>query len=133
MSTIKRYATLLSLVLPLSYAWPSALQAQAQPAQMPEVTDVRLQTYARAFIDVSAIQDDFDPQLAAARNKSTEAQEHLRKERKDAVLKALEAHRLTEQEHNWITFVVSSNEERRVSFEKILESVKTGEPVPDQN
>ena len=57
MSTYKRYVMALSLALPLVVAVPSVLSAQAAPApapapaaQMPEVTDQRLQVYVKAFL-----------------------------------------------------------------------------------
>jgi alkylhydroperoxidase/carboxymuconolactone decarboxylase family protein YurZ len=134
MSSYKRYMTVLSLALPLAVAVPSALSAQAAPpaapaaapAQMPEVNDARLQAYVKAFMAERRVQDEFDPQLAAVKNKQDEIQKQLREARRAAMQKVYSDNGMTEQEFNWITFVVSSNQERRESFEKMLEAAKNG-------
>jgi hypothetical protein len=136
MSSYTRYATIFTLALPLLIAAPSAVAGQqptppaapaAQPAQMPEVTDERLQVYVRAFQAERRVQDEFDPLLAAVRNKQDELQAQLREQRKAAMAKVYADHGMTEQEFNWITFVVSSNQERREAFEKMLEAAKSGQ------
>jgi hypothetical protein len=134
MSSYTRYATIFTLALPLLVAAPSAASGQqptpapaAQPAQMPEVTDERLRVYVRAFQAERRVQDEFDPLLAAVRNKQDEIQKQLREQRKAAMQKVYTDHGMTEQEFNWITFVVSSNQERREAFEKMLEAAKNGQ------
>lgn len=135
MSSFKRYATILSLALPLAAAVPSAVAGQqptppaagAAPAQTPEVTDERLRVYVKAFLAERRVQDEFDPQLAAVRNKTDEIQKQLREQRRAQMLKVYTDNGMTEQEFNWITFVVSSNQERRESFEKMLEAAKAGQ------
>jgi len=127
MSTIKRYATFLSLLLPLAFAVPSALQAQAAPAG-PEVTEAKMRAYVGAFLDRIKVQEEFDQKLALVGNKSDEAQEVLREERKAGVLAAFRAHGITEQEFNWITFVVSSNQESRQAFEAMLDAARNSTP-----
>jgi hypothetical protein len=129
--------TILSLALPLAVAVPSALSAQAAPAapaaapaQMPEVTDQKLQAYVKAFLAERRVQDEFDPQLAAVKNKQDEIQKQLREQRRAAMAKVYADNGMTEQEFNWITFVVSSNQERRESFEKMLEAAKNGTATP---
>jgi hypothetical protein len=138
MSSHQRYATILSLVLPLSFAVPSTLmgqeppqtppQVQQQAAAAPEINDERLAVYVRAFMAERRVQDEFDPLLAAVRNKQHEIQDELRVQRREAMLKVYTDHGLTEEEFNWITFVVSSNQERREAFERMLEAAKSGEP-----
>lgn len=138
MSSYKRYMTVLSLALPLAVAVPSALSAQgaptapapAAPAQMPEVNDQRLQAYVKAFMAERRVQDEFDPQLAAVKNKQDEIQKQLREARRAAMQKVYSDNGMTEQEFNWITFVVSSNQERREAFEKMLEAAKAGTATP---
>jgi hypothetical protein len=135
MSTYKRYMTVLSVALPLAVALPSALSGQGAPAnppaaapaaQMPEVTDAKLQSYVKAFMAERRVQDEFDPQLAAVKNKQDEIQKQLREARRAAMQKVYADNGMTEQEFNWITFVVSSNQERREAFEKMLETAKNG-------
>lgn len=137
MSSYKRYATILSLVLPLSFAVPSALVGQEPPqtqppaqqqAAAPEVNDERLAVYVRAFLAERRVQDEFDPLLAAVRNKQDEIQHELREQRKQAMAKVFTDHGMTEEEFKWITFVVSSNQERREAFERMLEAARNGEP-----
>jgi hypothetical protein len=136
MTSYTRYATIFTLALPLLVAVPSAVAGQqptppaapaAQPAQTPEVTDERLRVYVRAFQAERRVQDEFDPLLAAVRNKQDELQKQLREERKAAMQKVYTDNGMTEQEFNWITFVVSSNQERREAFEKLLEAAKNGQ------
>ena len=138
MSSYTRYATVFTLVLPLLVAAPKAVSGQqppatpapaAQPAQTPEVTDERLAVYVKAFQAERRVQDEFDPLLAAVRNKQDEIQKQLREQRKAAMQKVYTDNGMTEQEFNWITFVVSSNQERREAFEKLLEAAKNG-PTP---
>jgi len=129
MSTIKRYATFLSLLLPLAFAVPSALQAQAAPAPAgQEVTEARMRAYVGAFLDRIKVQEEYDQKLALVGNKSDEAQEVLREERKAGVLAVFRAHSITEQEFNWITFVVSSNQNSREAFEAMLEEARNQTP-----
>ena len=136
MSSYKRYATFLSLVLPLSLALPAAAsaqepgrpQVQQQQQTAPEVTNERLGVFVKAFLAERRVQDEFDPLLAAVRNKQDEIQKQLREQRRERMLKVYADHGMTEQEYNWITFVVSSNQERREAFEKLLEAAKNGQP-----
>ena len=138
MSSYKRYIAFLGLVLPLTFAVPSGVSAQqpatppaAAPAQqMPEVSDAKLQAYVKAFQAERRVQDEFDPQLAAVRNKQDEIQKQLREQRRAAMLKVYTDNGMTEQEFNWITFVVSSNQERREAFEKLLEAAKNAPTTP---
>lgn len=141
MSIYKRYATFLGLVLPLSVAAPSALVAQdPPPAQQPQVqqaaqaapavSDERLAVYVRAFLAERRVQDEYDPLLAAVRNKHDEMQVELREARKAAMEKVYADHGMTEEEFKFITFVVSSDQESRVAFEALLEAAKNGEQPP---
>jgi hypothetical protein len=141
MSSYSRYIAILGLALPLSFAVPSGVSAQQPPAppaaapaapaqQMPEVSDAKLQAYVKAFQAERRVQDEFDPQLAAVRNKQDEIQKQLREQRRAAMLKVYQDNGMTEQEFNWITFVVSSNQERREAFEKLLEAAKNAPTTP---
>jgi hypothetical protein len=139
MSSYNRYVAILGLALPLSFAVPSGVSAQQPPAapaagapaqQMPEVSDAKLQAYVKAFQAERRVQDEFDPQLAAVRNKQDEIQKSLREQRRAAMLKVYQDNGMTEQEFNWITFVVSSNQERREAFEKLLEAAKNAPTTP---
>ena len=136
----KRYATFLGLILPLSVAVPSALVAQDPPpvtqpqvqqaAAAPAVSDERLAVFVRAFMAERRVQDEFDPLLAAVRNKHDEMQVQLREERKAAMVKVYADHGMTEEEFKLITFVVSSDQVSRVAFEALLEAAKNGEQPP---
>jgi hypothetical protein len=136
MSHSRRFKTILSLVLPLAFVVPSALEGQEPPttpqvqqaAAAPEINDERLAIYVRAFMAERRVQDEFDPLLAAVRNKQHEIQHELRVQRREAMKKVYADHGLTEEEFNWITFVVSSNQERREAFERMLEAAKSGDP-----
>lgn len=130
MGTYKRYATFLTLLLPLSFAVPSVARAQqAQPAQQaqgPEVGDERLATYVKAFVEIARVRDELHQQFAQARNKTPEAQEALQEQMKERVSKTLEDNGMTQEEYNWITYVISSNQERREAFDRLMEASGTG-------
>jgi hypothetical protein len=135
MSSFKRQLQLLAVVLPLALAVPATVEAQQPPAAGRaaaggELTDERLTVYVRAFLGERKVQDEFDPQLAAVRNKQDEAQKLLREQRKQAVAKVLADNGMTEQEFAWITYVVSTNQERREAFEKMLTAAKATPAAP---
>jgi hypothetical protein len=134
MSSFKRHTQLLALLVPLALAVPASVNAQQPPAAQArpgaELTDERLAVYVKAFLGERKVQDEFDPLLAAVRNKQDEAQKLLREQRKERVIKVLEENGLTESEYSWMTYVVSTNQERREAFEKMLAAAKTATPTP---
>jgi hypothetical protein len=135
MSSFKRHAQLLTLLVPLALAIPATANAQQPPAAPArpagaELTDERLALYVKAFLGERKVQDEFDPLLASVRNKQDEAQKLLREQRKERVLAVLTENGLTEQEYAWMTYVVSTNQERREAFEKMLTAAKTATPTP---
>lgn len=141
MSSYKRFATLLGLVLPMSVAVPAAISGQEpaaqpeptqvqQPAAAPAVSDERVAVYVRAYLAERRVQDEFDPLLAAVRNKQDEIQHTLRLQRDSAMAKVYADHEMTEEEFKFITFVVSSDQDRHDLFKQLLEAAQNGTQTP---
>jgi hypothetical protein len=124
MSSFRRFSMVFGLLL-VGVVAPRGLQAQQQMA----VNDAKLMQYAKAFLEVTKIQDAIDPQLAAVKNKTAEAQRTLHEQRKEQIAKAITAQGLTENEYNSITYVVSTTQDRREAFDKLIADLKAAAPA----
>lgn len=139
MSIYQRYPMFLTLLLPL-VALPAALEGQEPPqppqppvqqqAAPPAITDAKLEVFVKVYLGKARIQDRSNDLLAAVRNKTDEAQELLREQRREETHALYEEHGMAEQEYNWIQFIVSSNEELRTRFEELVEAAREGGGQP---
>lgn len=119
-----RSATHRPALLFLLIAW-TALVAVPAPvsAQDPGGPPISVETmtaYARAYIAVAAVRDSVQLQLAAPKNKTTEAQAELRGRLRARVGEIIREHAMTEDEYRRITYRLSTDPELRKAFEEIM-------------
>jgi hypothetical protein len=121
METRMRNQSLLGLIFTAlavaMMAAPGALQAQAA---VPTVSDNKMAAYVDAFAEISRLRDDMNAQLARVSNKTDEFQDELREKYRHDVAAIIVAKGLTEQEYNYITWIVSVDQKQRDSFQALL-------------
>jgi hypothetical protein len=98
---------------------PARLPAQQQPPPTP-VTQEHLTTYAKAYAAIGVLLEQVHAELAKAQNKTAEAQKQLRENLKQNTTKILRDHGLTDEQYAHITYVISTDPERRTAFEELL-------------
>ena len=130
MGASMRRITLQSLpVLALSFLALMA-PAGASAQQQPQVTDEKLQTYAKTFIEVGRIRDEIQAELAKVANKTAAAQEALRVTLRERIGDAIEANGLTSDEYERITHLVSFDQDTRAKFdEMVVTAAASGESL----
>jgi hypothetical protein len=91
----------------------------ASGQEVPRLSEAMLTTYASAHAEIREILGDAHVELARAANKIEEAQTELRREMRGRILAVFEAHGITEEEYDAVTFVLSVDEEQRERFLEI--------------
>ena len=107
----------------LTLAAPKALQAQAQ--ETTTVGEEELTNFARAFVEIEQLRDDVYVQFARSENKTSEAQAQIRETMRQQVLGIIERHQLTEERYRLLTFLVSTDQQQREAFTRILVELNT--------
>ena len=119
-----RRAVIAGLFLFVSIATAAPVRAQTPdstaPAPAPAVPRAQIETYAKAYVAVSAVRDSVHLQLAQARNKTADAQRALQEKLRTQIAEALKQHELTEAEYRRLTFVISSDPPSRRIFDEII-------------
>ena len=100
---------------------PAAPAAATAPAPDPELV-----TFAKAFVAVGLVRDDYNAQLALPKNKTLELQAQIRKEMKEKVEAAIRATGLTPDGYHRIEYTVTIDPARRVAFDKLLVELAKG-------
>ena len=107
----------------LTLAAPKALQAQ----ETTTVGEEELTNFARAFVEIEQLRDDVYVQFARSENKTSEAQAQIRETMRQQVLGIIERHQLTEERYRLLTFLVSTDQQQREAFSRILAQINTEE------
>lgn len=107
------------------------LSAQVTPAAstVPPATslsDARLATYAKVFAEIGRVRDEVQAQLAAPANKTPELQRELRAGLATRIAELITAGGLTDREYERITYIVSTDDERRAAFDRMLAELAAG-------
>ncbi len=111
---------LLALLLP-ALAFPGGARAlQAQEPPPATVTVEQMTAYARAYIATGELRDSIHAQLAQPRNKTVEAQQHLRERMRERTAQIVQEHGLTDVAWRRITFVISTDTAQRKVFDEIV-------------
>jgi hypothetical protein len=110
-----------AIVLALS-AVCAPVRAQEQPP--PQLSVEQLTAYAKAYIALTVVHEEFAAQLADARNKTAEAQETLRRSLEERVARVIQEHGMTATEHRRITYIISVDAEQRAAFERIRTDIE---------
>jgi hypothetical protein len=117
------FTCLLGLILAL------LIMPRAARAQDHAIHPDQLETYAKAYVEISKLRDQFHAEAAEARNKKAEAVELLQAKLRDDVAAVLTANGLTRQQYNQITYVLSTDAESRRAFDKIM-GIEPPPPLP---
>jgi len=108
LKTQYRWIWLLALVL--FFAFLMLPQAASGRVQAPEVSDAKLESVAKAYIEVVAIQEEYRPRIEAAQ--SPEEAQQLQQEANQEMVEAIEAQdNVTLDEYNTIIQAAQMDEE----------------------
>ena len=131
MSRIRRPRTLalgLAVFGVLAGSTPAAAQqpAPAAPAAAPAPADAELTSFAKAFIAVGLVRDDFNAQLALPKNKTPELQEEIRKEMKLKVEEAIRTAGMSLEDYRRVEYSITIDPARRATFDALLADLAKG-------
>ena len=115
-----------SLVCLFALAPPAALLGQESGA-IPSASDDEWTNFARAYQEITDISAEFQADLALPENKSQEARTRVRESMHQRVEQALHGHGLTEARYSQLNFVISTDDERRDLFTRLLEELSADE------
>lgn len=114
-----RQSLLRAVLLPLLATAGGLAPVAASGQEVPRLSEAMLTAYASAHAEIREVLGDAHVELARAANKIEEAQTELRREMRGRILSVFEAHGITEEEYDAVTFVVSVDEEQRERFLEI--------------
>ena len=112
-------------------AKPAAASKPAAAAPAPDkpataVADPELTQFAKAYVAVGLVRDDYDAQLALPKNKTVELQAQLREEMKKKVEQAVQAAGMTMDAYRRVEYTVTVDPARRAAFDQILAAANAG-------
>jgi hypothetical protein len=108
-------------------AKPSAAPAQAAPAAAaPAPADAELTQFAKAYVAVGLVRDDFSAQMALPKNKTIELQTQLKEDYRKKVEAAVQAAGLSMAAYHRIEYSISVDPARRAALDKILAAAQNG-------
>lgn len=103
------------------FAPAGQIEAQAQTAEAPALTDERLTVYATLHRAINQTRDEL--QSSKARVHDGEARERIRHETDEALARLYTEHGMAKEEYDGITFMVSIDNDVRSRLETILASL----------
>jgi hypothetical protein len=107
------------VTLPAFAATPVAAQ-EAAAAAAPAPVNPELATFAKAFISVGLVRDDFNAQLAMPKNKTVEHQIEIRKLMKEKIEETIRAAGLTLDGYKQLEYTVTVDPASRAEFDRLL-------------
>jgi hypothetical protein len=110
------------LALSLGFVAPAAAQQAAAPAAPAPAAsaDAELRSYAKAFVGVGLVRDEYEARLALVRNKTVELQAEIRKEMKEKVNSTIRSAGLTPDGYRRIEYSITVDPARRAAFDQLL-------------
>jgi len=120
-------------LLSLAVAVPCFAQKTPAPATaaMSSVARDDIVAFAKLSISVAQVRDSIQKQLAEPRNKTPQAQQHLREQLAAGVEAVLHHAGMSEEEFRHKTYVVSTDSASRAVFDETIAKM-TGAPLPGQ-
>ena len=103
-----------------------ASKPAAAPEKAPAAPDPELAQFAKAYIAVGLVRDDYEAQMALPKNKTVELQTQLKEEYKKKVEAAVQAAGLTMASYHRIEYSVSVDGARRAALDQILAAAANG-------
>lgn len=84
------------------------------------IDEARLSAYAKAFTAIGVARDQAHAEMALPKNKTIEEQTALREALHTRIEKVLRDNGLTKEQYRHLTYVLSTDAERRKAFEEIV-------------
>ena len=119
-------AALLAFAAPVAAQQPTPAAPAAAPAPAPAPADPELTSFAKAFLAVSLVRDDFNAQLALPKNKTVELQAEVRKQMKEKIEETIRANGLTVEGYRRIEYSVTVDPARRTTFDRLVTELSRG-------
>ena len=113
-------AGLVLVVLSLGTITPQSVAAQEQRIDTLAIDEARLSAYAKAFTAIGLARDQAHADMALPKNKTIEEQNALREALHTRIEKILRDNSLTKEQYRHLTYVLSTDPERRKAFEDIV-------------
>lgn len=113
-------AGLILVALGLGTITPRSMAAQEQRIDTLAIDEARLSAYAKAFTAIGLARDQAHAEMALAKNKTIEEQNALREALHTRIEKILRDNGLTKDQYRHLTYVLSTDAERRKAFEDIV-------------
>jgi hypothetical protein len=108
----------------MAVAVPAAAQVTAPAtAAAPAAADPELSSFAKAFVAVGLVRDDFDAQLAMPKNKTLELQAQIRKDMKTKIEETIRASGLTLDVYKRVEYTITVDPTRRAVFDALLTEI----------
>jgi hypothetical protein len=111
---------LVLVALSLGTVTPTPTAAQEQRVDTVAIDEARLTAYAKAYAAIGLVLEQAHADLALPKNKKIEVQKELRDALHGRIEKILRDNGLTQEQYAHVTYVISSEPERRKAFEDIL-------------
>ena len=125
MQVIARHRWIWLLALALLLAFLVLPQAASAGVQAPEVNDAKLESVAKAYIQVVAIQEEYRPRIESAQ--SAEEAQQLQQEANQEMVEAIEAEDgVTVDEYNTIIQAAQMDEELRARLNEHIQRERGG-------
>ena len=102
---------------------PLPLAAQTQ--ELPQVTTERMTVFVETHIAISEQRDDFHAELA--RSHELQERERIRARFQERIEEILAEKEMPQLEYDEITLVISIDEEKRLTFERILQELSSNQ------
>jgi hypothetical protein len=116
----------LAVSTPAAAQQPAPATPAAAPAAAPAPADAELTSFAKAFIAVGLVRDDFNAQLALPKNKTPELQEEIRKEMKLKVEEAIRTAGMSLEDYRRVEYSITIDPARRATFDALLAELAKG-------
>jgi hypothetical protein len=113
-------AGLVLVALSLGTITPRSMVAQEQRVDTLAIDEARLSAYAKAFTAIGLARDQAHAEMALPKNKTIEEQKELRDALHTRIEKILRDNSLTKEQYTQLTYVISTDPERRKAFEEIV-------------
>jgi hypothetical protein len=110
-------------------AKPAAAAPKDAPAAAPATApaaDAELTQFAKAYVAVGLVRDDYSAQMALPKNKTIELQTQLKEDYRKKVEAVVQAAGLTMAAYHRIEFSISVDPARRAALDQILAAAQNG-------
>lgn len=111
---------LVLVALSLGTITPSAVAAQEQRVDTLVIDEARLSAFAKAFAAIGLARDQAHAEMALPKNKTIEEQSELRDALATRIEKILRDNGLTREQYTHLTYVISTDPERRKTFDELV-------------